>query len=153
MIDDTAIHLALRNRLLTVSGLPSTSNRAWENKEFTRTQGTAYIEEEYVPGPPALITVPADTGTLEHRGIYVVRWYGIENAGVTAIRAGVKAILAKFSYGTRITCTDGQVVRIGTPTGTASGPTSSQIVPTGDGWAVCTIKVPFWLLTTNAIAA
>jgi hypothetical protein len=153
MIDDTAIHLALRNRLLTVSGLPSTTNRAWENKKFTPTQGSAYITDSYVPGPPALITVPADTGTLEHRGLYVVQWYGIEYDGFTNIRTGVKAILAKFSYGTRITCTDGQVVRIGTPRGVASGPTSSQIVPTGDGWAVCTIKIPFWLLTTNAIAA
>ncbi len=150
MIDDAAIHLAMRTRLLTTSGLPDANNRAWENKKFTPIAGTQYLEDEYVPGGTSIVSVTVDTGTLEARGFYIVKWYGIENAGIGTIRAGVKAILAKFSIGTRITCSDGNVVRV---MGKPIGPSSSQIVPTGDGFAVCTIRIPFWCLTSNAIAA
>ncbi len=150
MLDDEAIMLALRNRLLTVSGIPAAANRVKVNKSYTPIAGVPYVEEDYVPGPPALKSFPAQGGTIEARGLYVVRWYGIEDKGSAAIRAGALTILAKFAIGTTMSLSSGGAVRI---TGTPFGPYAGAIRPTGDGFAVCTITIPYVVLTSNTIAA
>ncbi len=150
MADDLAIHLALRNRLLTVSGIPAAGQRAMENKKFIPTDGTPYIAEEYVAAPSRIVTIATDNGTVENRGFYIVKWYGVQHKGITAVRTGVNAIMAKFTPGTTITTSGGDAVRIA---GNPVGPRAGQILPTADGWVVCVITIPFWLLTTNVIAA
>jgi hypothetical protein len=153
MIDDDAVLLALRARLLTTSGLPAAANRVKVNKAYTQTPKVPYLEEDYTPAIPAMLSLPAQGGTIEGRGLYVVRWYGIADTGTGAIRAGTTAILAKFAIGTTLTLTNGDAVRIGTPTDPPTGPYAGAIRPTGDGFAVSVITIPFWILTANVIAA
>jgi hypothetical protein len=153
MIDDEAILLALRARLLTTSGLPAAVNRVKVNKAYTQSPGVPYLEEDFVPSPPLLLSTPVQGGTVVGSGLYVIRWYGLQDKGSAAIRAGVQAILAKFTIGTTVALTSGDAVRIGTPTTPATGAYAGQIRSTGDGFAVCTVTVPYWILTLNVIAA
>jgi hypothetical protein len=153
MIDDEAIMLALRTRLLTTSGLPAVANRVKVNKAYTQSPGVPYLEEDFAPSPPILISTPGQGGTIRGSGLYIIRWYGLQDKGSAAIRAGVQAILARFTIGTTLALTNGDAVRIGTPTDPATGAYAGQIRSTGDGFAVCTITIPYWLLTTNVIAA
>jgi hypothetical protein len=153
MIDDEAIQLALRTRLLTVSGLPAAANRVKVNKQYVQLAGVPYLEEDFVPSPPILVSTPGQGGTIQGSGLYVIRWYGIADKGSAAIRAGVQAILAKFTIGTTVALTNGDAVRIGTPTQPATGAYAGQIRQAGAGFAVCTISIPYWLLSQNVIAA
>ncbi len=153
MIDDEAILLALRARLLTTSGLPAAANRVKVNKKYTQLDGVPYLEEDFAPSPPILVSTPGQGGTIRGSGLYVIRWYGIQDKGSAAIRAGVQAILARFSIGTTLALASGDAVRIGTPTDPTTGAYAGQIRSTGDGFAVCTITIPYWLLTSNVIAA
>ncbi len=150
MLDNTKVLMALRNRLLGTSGIPATNYRALINKPFEPVKGTPYIAEEYVPAPTQLKTITVDTGTVEARGLYIVKWFGIQKTGITAIYTGVDAVLARFSSGTRIALSNGDVVRIaGVPIGPSAGP----IINTDDGFAVSVITSPWYLFTANAIAA
>ncbi len=148
MINNEDLLLALRNRLLTVSGLPATAQRAWINKKFSPTDGTPYLEEDFQMTPPQIVTVAASLGTIEARGFYVVRWYGIQDAGVLAINTGVAAILAAFPAGLRLSA-GSDTLRIST----RPAPYAGGITPLGNGFSVCTITIPFWLHSTNAVAA
>lgn len=146
MIDHVAVQLALRSRLLTADGIPGSSQRSWENKDFTPTAGTTFLAEQYVPGPTTLLTTTA-RGVIECRGLYVVTWGGIANSGITAIRTGVDSILAVFPPGTTITTlANGDVLRVrGNP-----APYAGQIIQNDAGRAACTITIPFVVLSTNA---
>lgn len=132
-------------RTIAVS-LPAT--RAWENIGVAPTEGRPWIEEDYVPATNTLVTLPASSGTLEETGLYVLKWYGLERYGVTAIRKGVDALKALFAPGTTLTA-GSDIVRVRTDTSVRAG----QILPQGDGWAVCVLTVPWKTRTTNAIAA
>jgi len=136
MIDHQEVHLALRNRMLTASGLPSGTNHALENRTFTPS-GTPYIEEDFVPATSARIAFPR--GTIEDTGLYVVKWYGLANTGIAAIRAGVKAILAVFAPGWGMTLGSGDVLRVENN----PAPWPGQILPQPNGFAVCTITIPW----------
>jgi hypothetical protein len=146
VINHTAAQLALRSRLLTVAGLPAA--RAWENKNYTAIPGTPYVADSYVPGTNSLITFPANNGTVEETGLYVVQWYGVADSGIGTIRAGVQAILAAFAPGTVVTSTTGDVIRVRTDV----GPMAGQLMPMDAGFAVCTVKIPWRARSQNAIA-
>jgi hypothetical protein len=140
-------HLALRNRLLTVAGIPSVN--AWENKKFSATPGTPYLADQYVPATSRNLSFPANTGTTEETGLYVIQWYGIDDTGIGAIRTGVQAILAAFAPGTALTSTTGDVIRVRSDV----GPFGGQIIPLDSGFACCTVKIPWRARSTNVIAA
>lgn len=138
MISRKAVKLALRSRLEAVSGIPPQAQRAFENKDFTPTSGVPYIEEEFLPQPgflPGLSRGPAVSF-----GIYIVKWYGLNNTGEGDIGDGVDAILAAFPPGfTFAQLANGDSIRVrGNP-----APSSGKIMPQTDGWAVCTISIPF----------
>lgn len=149
MIDHSAIHLALRARMVTASGIPAAAQRAWTNKSFTPTVGTRYLEEEFVVSPPQMIGM-TDAGTLRGNGYYIIKIYEPEDDGAKGAYTVADAILGKLSSRTRLTLSNGDVVRIG---GNPIGPCAGQLLPLGTGFAVCTITVPWWILTANAVAA
>lgn len=147
MIDHGQAHLALRNRLLTVAGIPAA--RAWENKKFSAAPGVPYLADQYVPATSRILSFPANKGTTEETGLYVVQWYGLADTGITAMRTGVQAILAAFAPGTSLTATSGDVVRVRSDV----GPVAGQILPMDSGFACCTVKIPWRAWSQNTVAA
>lgn len=147
MIARVPAHLALRNRLLTVSGLPA--SRAWENKAFTPSAGTPYLTDEFAPATSAALSVPVKSAVVEERGLYVVTLYGLANDGISTIGAWADAILAAFAPGTAVTSTANDVIRVRSDV----GPFASQIIPMDSGFAVCTIRIPWYAHSQNVIAA
>lgn len=148
MINHKLARLALRTRLLTLSQLPAA--RAWENVDFTPTEGADYVEENYVPGTaPVLRTTMAQGGTVEETGLYVVKWYTVAGAGIGTIDDGVTALLALFAPGTVITISDGSVLHIRGDV----GPSRSQLLQATEGYAVVTVTLPWIARTINAVAA
>ena len=145
MIDHAAAHLALRNRLLGVAGLPAF---AAENKTYQPAAGTPYVADQYVPATTALVTMPDASGTTEETGLYVINWFGLANSGISGIRAGVQAILAAFAPGTVVVSTAGDAIRVRTDV----GPQTGQIIPMDNGFAGCTVKIPWRARSQNAIA-
>lgn len=127
-------------------GLPAL--RAFENTDFTRIDGRPYLEEDFVPAPPFLLTANAANGTLEETGLYVLKWYGLSNYGLSALRASTDALRALFAPGTSLAAgTD--TVRISS----RPGPYAGQILPVDGGWSVITLTIPWRAFSTNAIAA
>lgn len=53
------IRAALEQQIANVSGIPSTSNRAWENVRFTPTTNTAWVRMALVPvtSRPAVLSL------------------------------------------------------------------------------------------------
>lgn len=147
MIAHGPAHLALRNRLLTVAGLPTA--RAFENVAFTPVAGTAYVAEQFVPATNTALTIPTAHALVEETGLYVVQWFGLDGAGISAIRAGADAVLAAFAPGTSVTSTANDVIRVRSDT----GPRASQILPQPNGFAVCTITIPWYAYSQNVITS
>lgn len=134
---------AAAGRTLSV-GLPI--GRAWSNRrDFSKPpEGRPYIDEDFVPGTHSLITASAQNGMVTEDGLYVIKWYGLEGKGETGIRKCVDALKALFTPGTVV-----GNVRVRTDTSVRSG----QILPQGNGWALCTVTIPWWALTNNLVAA
>jgi hypothetical protein len=142
VVSRKAVKLALRARLEAVAGIPSAAQRAFENKDFTPTSGVPYIEEEFVPQPGFLPGL--SRGPSVSFGLYIVKWYGLANTGEGDIGTGVDAILAAFPPGyTFAQLANGDAIRIRGDV----APSSGQILPQDDGWAVCTITIPFRVQT------
>lgn len=142
MRDDHATHLALRGQLLTAAALPEAC--AWENVDFTPPTAAEYIEEEFVPATPTLLTTVSH-GVLESPGLYVAKVYGFANTGAAAIRTITTSILGVFLPGSALTLGNGDVVRIRGDV----APWAGQILPQGNGRAVSTVTVPFRVYSTN----
>jgi hypothetical protein len=126
-------------------GIPIT--RGFENKRVKPSELVPYIEESYVPGASTLLG-QKNGGYVYEEGLYVVRWYGLEDKGTGAIRKATNALKALFAPGT--------VVLAGSiPIRVRADATvkTSQILPQGNGWAVCMVTVPFRAETINAVAA
>lgn len=141
MLNTDAVHLALR--LQAKPALPA--SRAYENIVFTPTPGAEYVEETFVPAPSRLRTATAKGGTVETRGLYVLRWFGLAGTASSQLRTSADAVLALFPPGSTVLATDGTRVRIlGDP-----GPSQSQINYAVPGRAVVTITIPWLALSLN----
>lgn len=146
MIVTSQIHLALRNRLLGVSGVPT---GAYANVDFTPTTGTAYVEEDFEPDTAQLRTVNAQGGITITTGLYAIRYFGPSNADAMTIEAGCDAIVAKFAAGTGLTLSGGDVVVIrGDP-----APIAGPVRPARPGWSYSVIRIWWRVASTNVIAA
>lgn len=146
MISTAVVLLALRNRLLAVSGIPSAV--AFANVDFTPTVGAPYLRESFVVATNVVETIgPRAIACVS--GLYVVYWYGVEGTDLSPIATGVDAVLAKFAARTAITLSTGDVLQIrGRP-----GPVAGEAIPDGRGWCVSPITVPWEVRTTNVAAA
>ena len=122
--------------------------RSWENVAFEPVEGRPFIEEEFIPGTSELIAMPFAGGVTEETGLYVVRWYGLPEYDMTAMRKSVNEVLELFTPGTQVT-SGSTTLRVRGDI----GPQASRIDKTGDGWVVVTIEVPFIAHAINAIAA
>lgn len=144
--DLNAVHLALRLR--AKPALPA--YREQENVDPPSVPPTSpYSEEDFVPATNRLISVTKTNGVTIVTGLYVLRWFGVAGVGTSAMNTGLTSLLALFPIGLGITATDGSVVIIGSPVGPNFGPSRGQIVNLDNGRPVCTVKIPFWIQSTN----
>ena len=139
------IEASAGGRTLTV-GFPSLT--ADENIDFTPIPNRPYAEEDFVPATHVLTSATADQGVAEETGLYAIRYYGLEKYGSTGIRKLMTALAALFTPGTALTA-GANVVRIRSDSSTVAG----QVLPHGDGWAVCTLNIRWRAESLNAIAA
>lgn len=117
-------------------GLPTL--RLYENTQKAPVTTAPFVETELIGQPGELLSGPAQGGTREDRGLYVVRWYGLAGDGALAIRRGVDALLAQFTPHTTFAAgTD--VVRVRGD----SAPYAGAIRPTDSGHAVCVVTIPW----------
>lgn len=129
-------------RTLSV-GLPS--RRAWENVRFAApTTAKPYVEEQYIPGPSARVTLGSG-GDLEATPMYQVQLHMPEGVGKAAIRRYLDALYDHFRPDTALTVgTD--VLRVRGDV----GPFSGQIQRSTEGFVVAPLTIPFRLRTVNA---
>lgn len=146
MIAHSVVLLALRNRLLAVSGLPTA--RAFENVDFKPTSGTEYVAESFVPAANVVGTI-GPNALARVSGLYQVHWYAIENTDVAALYASADTVLAQFSARTAITLSTGELLRINDN----PAPWVGEAIPDGLGWCRVTVTIPWFLRTHNVVAA
>lgn len=137
--------VAAGGRTLSV-GMPSTE--ALENTGAEPEIDAPYWDEDYVPAGPRLLSAPANGGTVEDAGAYVVKLYGVTGTGYAATRKLADALLLKFAPGTTI-AVGSDTLRVRTDT----GPSAGQIIQLKGGRHLCTVTIPWHAFTTNAIAA
>lgn len=140
------VEAAAGGRTLSV-GLPI--GRSLDNKGYTPAPGRPYIEEDFVPGGHGLRSFPAQGGTSQEDGLYVVKWYGLAGKGSSGIRRPVQALMALFAPGTVLSA-NGVSLRMGDFNDAVK---SGQIIPQGNGWSVCIVTIPWWALSINTVAA
>jgi hypothetical protein len=121
--------------------------RAFDNKRLKPATGRPYTEEDYVPGASTLLGQKTG-GYVYEEGLYVIKISGLENKGTGAIRRWVNAMKALFAPGT-VVFANGLPVRVRDDATVKS----SQILPQGNGWAVCTVTVPWRAESVNQVAA
>jgi len=140
-----AVEAVAAGRTISV-GFPAV--RAFENVTLTPTSGRPYIEEDFVPATNSLLSFPASGGTVEETGLYVIKWYGLSDTGVSALRKSVDALKALFAPGTTLTA-GSNTVRVRGDTATQAG----QIIPLAGGWSVLTLTIPWRAYSVNQVAA
>lgn len=119
------------------------------NEPYEPRAGREHIAFAVDPTPSRLLTVPAQTGTREDRGLTVMQWFGIPTYGSAALSACIAALAALFTPGTTMTLSDGTTLYVnGNP-----GPEVSAPRNTTADRAVAVLKVPWRRSATNTIAA
>ena len=133
-----------------IVGVPET--RAWENRDANPIPGRSWLREEFVPAGSFLRSYPAQGATMEESGLYILTWFGLPKYGEGAIRKSVDALRALFTSGT-ILLAGTTPVRITGTSPLEPGPFAGQILPDGNGWMYCQLRIPWACQTINAVAA
>jgi hypothetical protein len=136
---------ATAGRTLTV-GVPS--HRTWTNKDFTKVAGYPYSLGVYSPSTKKLTAFPAQGGSVTQTGEYVFTYYALQGCDEVGIWKFTGAIEALFTPGTTFTA-GSHTIRVSTESSTEVG----DIMPLGDGWSTVQVKIPWWAMSINAVAA
>lgn len=139
-----AVEVSAGSRSISV-GLPAL--RAWEGDVFTPTIGRQYIDEDFSQDTSVLLGA-RDGGQVQEQGLYVLKWYGLTGYGMAGLRKSVDTLKLLFAPGTSLTA-GSNVVRVRTDI----APNTGGLVHLASGYSVLVLTVPWWSLTTNAIAA
>lgn len=146
---DLETQLKLRAVLLTVSGLPPSQHRVWDNSyvvpsggvqpaPYKPTAGVPYMTEKFSSGPSFAIAL----GTNEYRGIYYVTIFGVPGLDITPIRTVTDAIRAAFPMKNGAwALPSGNIVRVRRDV----GPTATEITPLESGHSYSQVAIP-WLV-------
>lgn len=137
-----AVQAAGAGRSLTV-GLPAA--RAWENVTLVPTTGVPFVEEQYIPGPSAQVTM-GPNGEIELLPMYALHIHLPANTDITVSRY-VDALIRLFAPRTAIALPNGDVLRVRSDV----GPFPGQLQQSRPGFAVKPLTIPFRLRTTNSI--
>jgi hypothetical protein len=137
--------VAAAGRTLTV-GLPS--NRAWENVTYQPITGVPYIEEQYIPGPAAMVN-DGYAGLLELRPMYSPRVYVPLDTGISADGRYADAITRLFLPGTTLPLATGDQFVVRGDVAPMRGQRAPSATP---GWSCIPVTIPL-KVTTVAVAA
>ena len=129
-------------RTLSVA-LPS--QQSWENRDFTPTPGTPYVEEQFIPGPSLLRSI-GPGATLRVTPQYGLKVFVPEDMGSEAPDAYVDGLVQLFAPRTSIVLSTGDALRVRTDT----GPFVGQLLRRKDGWVTVPVTFPLQLFTINA---
>lgn len=133
---------AAGGRTLAV-GLPSL--RAWENVNFAPESGIPFVEEQFIPGPMAQVTM-GPNGDLEVLPQYSLQVNLPSGTGLTPARY-TDALRRLFPPRAFLTLANGDVLRVRQDV----GPFVGQLQQSQPGFAVKPITIPFRLRTANSI--
>lgn len=126
------------------AGLPS--NRAWENgPTFVPTTGVPYVEEQFIPGPSAQVTL-GPLGEIEVLPQYQLQVHLPTETGLT-VKRYVNALRVLFAPRTAIPLANGDVLRVRAD----AGPFAGQLQQSQPGFAVQPLTIPFRLRTQNIL--
>jgi len=129
----TNIRAALESNIAGITGIPSSSNRAWESVFFERTTGTAYVRMTLQPtgNEPAVM---GPSPQQHYRGLFRIDVYAPINEGPLEADALADNIRAAFNVDTDLT-SGGVSVRIRKSERLSSGMESPwYIVPVQVSW-------------------
>lgn len=142
-VDTGAVQLALRSLALACASLPAA--RAWATREYVRAQGTAYVEEDFIPQPGRLYGARI-AGTVNGRGLYLLRVFTPSLTDLPVITAPLDALLASYPPGKPVTvATAGVALRVRDN----PAPWRGGLMPGGDGFSLCVITVPWETYSQN----
>lgn len=145
--------LALRAVLVTVAGLPAAQHRVWDNSyvvqpgspqpvPYKPTPGVPYLTEKGTPQPSRIIS----TRTTEHRGLYIVTYFGVTGNDIGPITTVTDAILAAFTAMKGFVMASGNVVRVRGDI----APWPSEIIPLESGsHSYSQVTIPWFVLATR----
>jgi hypothetical protein len=122
--------------------------RGYDNTRVEPVTGRHYVETEVVPAPTRLLTFPANGGTREDTGLFVVRWYGIANTGAKGLRSCLDALAAQFRPGATFAA-GADTVRVRADSGPFVGPISQR----PGGFALAVLTIPWRVYRVNSLAA
>lgn len=137
-----AVEAAAGGRTISV-GLPAM--RAWENTVFTPVAGKPFVEEDYLPGPVAQVTL-GPLGQVETLPQYILKIYGLSGKGTAALYKWADALLLLFTPRLALALSTGDVLTVGTQ----PAPYRGQILPGETGWSVVTVTIPLRARSANA---
>lgn len=95
--------------------------------------GRPYIQDRLLPGGQSS---PGFGPLMDEDCLYSIKWVGLEGKGPEAIRDPVNAIKVLFAPGTKIPVA-GSDFRVRKDL----APSAGEIIPQGDGWAVCEVLI------------
>jgi hypothetical protein len=124
--------------------VPLPAITAWENTKVQPLTGAPFVEEQYLPGPTAQITI-GPLGNIEITPQYNVQIHVPEGYGIGAARKYTDALLTLFAPRTAITV-GSDTARVRTDT----GPFTGQLVRSRAGWVVTPVTFPLRLRTANS---
>jgi hypothetical protein len=122
------------------------AGRAWENVTYTPTTSRPWIEEDYLPGPAAQVTV-GQLGDVETLPQYVVKVYGVPGTGLAALHRYGDAILNLFPPRTALTLSTSDVLRVRADV----APYRGQVTQETAGFAVTVVTIPLSVRSANSI--
>lgn len=91
------VRAALEARLALVSGIPA--DRAEENDAFEPEPGTAWLRHRLAYGPERLLTMPAQNGWVERRGVWRILLHFPLQGGTTTADDLAQAVVDAFPRG------------------------------------------------------
>lgn len=95
MLDDNALVVAFRTRLLTVAGLPPEDMRAWENVTFDPSPDATWVKEHLAIDDEDLTSF----GTLEATGRMIYTFFEPLDRGAEGVRVLARAAALAFEPG------------------------------------------------------
>ena len=120
--------------------------RAWENVSFEPVAGKPWVEEDYLSGPVAQVTV-GPLGDVETLPQYVVKAYGLSGKGALALHRLADAVLNLFPPRLDLPLVGGDVVRVRGDV----APYKGQLIQYAPGFAVVPVTVPLRVRSRNTI--
>ena len=143
MIETEDVQLAVRDRLLDLSGLPAAF--AWEAKKFTPVTGAGFIQEQYESGVMEQVGV-GPGGHMHGRPILRLYPHAPLNSGLL-VRRWADILLAGFPPGLIIPLTGADTLEVRSAPNAPSAPGPIGRSLEYDGFVTMLVTIPFWLET------